>query len=347
MQELAHKRIQLSLVHKLQSPLKDFVRQQITRLGPVTSLEELNQVKYFLGPKFLPEEQLHQLWRAWEVIKSPLTADLTGIISQLITGHQELLVCGDILVFDELSHQIKSLWHRYIQDSEAALELLKADYKKVSQLHLISAKTWSVSNQVVFHGIKFEYAGGILETMKIKGYTTQRYWADGKRRTDADSDYEDSFWMKGISTTRSLEFAANWAPVVLVLDLTKIKQQKEVVPYAWNFHMHGSTNFKKETEEFVVLDKTGRRFKMNENEKFMAEYHEGMKSDDPEVLAYYQKAILNHDHNSFIAPAGDLDISKIVMGVFLVGYIIDIYGIDHPVIQQVINHPLFIGILEK
>src|SRR5690606_9921587 len=105
-------------------------------------LEDMNHVKYFLGPKFLPEETLNKLWRGWEVIQSPLSGELTGVLSQLITLHQELLVCGDILVFDELCGQIKALWRRYLSDSEAVLELLKADYKKISQLHLISAKTW-------------------------------------------------------------------------------------------------------------------------------------------------------------------------------------------------------------
>lgn len=345
MKEISQTRLLLSQLHNLHRPINDFFRQQVSRISPVSSLADLNSVKYFLGEKFFPAAEFNQLKGVWP--QNPLAQDLVMEITQLMSIHEELIVCGDILVFDELLMKFKSLYTRYQTDSVALIELLKSDYKKVSQLHLISAKTWSVSNQVVFHGIKFEYAGGILEEQKIKGYTTQRYWEDGKRRQEDDADYESSFWMKGISTTRSLEFASNWAPVVLVLDLSLIKHGKEVVPYAWNFHMKGSSNFKKETEEFVVLSRTGKRFKMNENSDFMKEYEEGIKSSDPEVREYYEKAIKKHDVHAFDAPAGELDISKCVMGVFLVGYIVDIYGIDHPVIQQVLNHPKFIGILEK
>lgn len=346
MKEISNQRLLLSQIHRLQSPVTDFYRLQITRITSFTSLSDLNSFKYFLGEKFLPMGEITQLINLWPDT-NPLGVELSGLLKKLVTLHEELQGVQDILRLDEVLVDLKSTWHRYSEEALALLELLKQDYQKVSKLHLFSAKTWTASNQVVFHGIKFEYAGGILEENKIKGYTTQRYWADGKRRKDHEKDYEDSLWMKGISTTRSLEFASHWAPVVLVLDLSVISQAKEVVPYAWNFHMKDSNNFKKETEEFVVLSRTGRRFKMNENEEFMKEYQEGIKDQDPEVRAYYEKAILKLDMESFEAPAGELDISKCLMGIFLVGYIVDIYGLDHPVIQQVLNHPKFIGILEK
>lgn len=347
MKEISQTRLLLSQLHRLHVPVTDFYRQQVSRISPINSLSELGSVKYFLGLNFFPLSELEQLRGLWPTTNNPLAQDLSMELKQLLTIQEELLLSGDILNFDELLMQFKSLYTRYKSDSAALLELLKNEYQKVSKLHLISAKTWSASNQVVFHGIKFDYAGLILEEKKINGYTTQRYWADGKRRQDHEEDYESSLWMKGISTTRSLEFASNWAPVVLVLDLSKIKQGKEVVPYAWNYQMKNSDNLKKETEEFVVLSRTGKTLKMSENAEFMKEYQEGIQSTDPEVRDYYDKAILKNDMQAFKQPAGDLDISRCLMGVFLVGYIVDIYGIDNPVIQQVINHPKFIGILER
>jgi hypothetical protein len=345
MKEISQSRLILSQLYRMHRPVKDFYQQHVTRINPGCSLEDLQSVKYFLSDKFFPTSEFLQLPSVWP--ETVLSAEVVSLLKQIVAVQEEILITNDVLIFDELLMKFKSLYTQYLRDSEALIELLKSDYKKVSKIHLLSAKTWSASNQVVFHGIKFEYAGGILEEQKIKGYTTQRYWADGKRRQEDDADYEDSFWMKGISTTRSLEFAAAWAPVVLVLDLSLIKHEKEVVPYAWNFHMKGSTNFKKETEEFVVLSRTGKRFKMSENPEFMKEYEEGIQSSDPEVREYYEKSIQKHDTHAFDAPAGELDISKCVMGIFLVGYIIDIYGLDNPLVQQVLNHPKFIGILEK
>ena len=49
---------------------------------------------------------------------------------------------------------------------------------------------------------------------KIDGYTWQRYWPDGKRRKDDDPDYNKSFYMKGLSLTREIDYAKSWNGVV-------------------------------------------------------------------------------------------------------------------------------------
>lgn len=348
MKEISQIRIDIASISGLQSKLRDYCRHAERFLSADVQESEMPYIVTMMTSEhWYPESQIKGYSEAWGAFKDGNSQHLSNVCFKIVQLTEELKVIKDLSSFQETLYKLKSLWNEWIQLSDTTLSSLKNDYKKLSQLHILNARSWSRTNQVVFHGIKFEYAGQILEENLIKGHTTQRYWSDGRRRQDHESDYESSLWMKGISTTRSLEFAANWAPVVLVLDLSKIKHEKEVVPFAWNYHMKQSSNFKKETEEFVVLSRTGKTYKNSEDPEFMEEFNEAMKSSDPEVVKHYQEEIHKTHRGNMEKPAGEMDLSHCLMGVFLVGYIVDIYGIDHPVIQQVINHPKFIGILEK
>ena len=108
------------------------------------------------------------------------------------------------------------------------------------------------SNEYLFHGTKLEYVKATLERGSILGYTAQRYWPDGKRRKEKDSDYEESFWMKGISMTRDINYAISWADVTLIFDRRAILKQHEIQSYAWNF-LFGSAHPKKEAEDFTWM----------------------------------------------------------------------------------------------
>lgn len=352
MQEISQTRINLGIIESESRDFKNYLSRTFNHFYPAINSGENLDLKYLsnilASETFLKSASLKKVGETYLSLHYPEANQLGETLLKIYQLTLELPQITSLNVFQEQINQLHTLWTFWEQNSTEVITQIKNDYKKLSQLHLMSAKAWTSANSVVFHGIKFDYATEILETNKIKGYTTQRYWEDGRRRTDADPDYEASLWLKGISTTRSLEFAANWAPVVVVLDLQKIKQQKEVVPFAWNYHIsQGTGNFKKETEEFVILKRTGRRFIKGENPDFLEEYNEGINSNDPEVVEYYKKAYHQHDHFAFKEAFGELEISNLLMGVFLVGYIIDIFGIDHPTIQQILNHPKFIGILEK
>lgn len=348
MKEISQIRIDIANISGLQSKLKDYYRHAERFLSGEAEESQMAYITNMITSElWYPESKMKGYSEAWGAFKDGNSQHISSICFKIGQLTEELKLIKDLSTFQETINQLRSLWIEWQHLSDITLTNLKEDYKKVSQLHILNARSWSRTNQVVFHGIKFEYAGQILEENLIKGHTTQRYWSDGRRRQDHESDYQDSLWMKGISTTRSLEFAANWAPVVLVLDLSKIKNAKEVVPFAWNYHMKQSSNFKKETEEFVVLSRTGKTYKNSEDPEFMEEYNDAMKSSDPEVIKHYQEEINKIHRGNMDSPAGEMDLSSCLMGVFLVGYIVDIYGIDHPVIQQVINYPKFIGILEK
>lgn len=262
----------------------------------------------------------------------------------------------ETLSVTEFNEQIIVLKHHWIKlmelDFKKYIQELKDSYGKKTVLPLYNSRNWH-NNSCVFHATKIEYVLGALNSGKIQGYTTQRYWADGRRRKENESDYEDSYWMKGISTTRSLEFARGWGGFIFVLDLEKIKQNRPVVPYAWNYLIKDSkypefrTNNKKETEEFVILSKKNKRYRYSEREKFKEEYEEGIKSADPAVVEYYQKEAGKLDVHAIKEPEGFLNLNTCLKGIFITSSTLDIFGSNHPVVQEVMQHPLFIGILEK
>ena len=44
-----------------------------------------------------------------------------------------------------------------------------------------------------------------IKNNEIAATSTQRFWKDGRRLKDDNTDYYSSFWMKGVSTTRDIE----------------------------------------------------------------------------------------------------------------------------------------------
>lgn len=115
----------------------------------------------------------------------------------------------------------------------------------------------------LYHAISADRASNALISNSLGGYTTQRFWPDGKRRRENDPGYENSWWYKGISTTRDLRYAAKWNYVVFEFDKNKLNQKYKIIPYAWNYHMSDSPSpfpndhfrHKIEKEEFVITGK--------------------------------------------------------------------------------------------
>jgi len=181
----------------------------------------------------------------------------------------------------------------------------------------------------LWHGIQMKYAHEILSNMKIEGRTTQRYWPDGMRRREDDPDYEDSFWMKGISTTRDPLYASSWGSLVLELDQAAITRNYKIVPYSWGFHMKGAST-KREREEFIILSMTGKS--MKDYEKIS---NDSMQTDNPTSAM-----------NLWYAPEGKaLDLNKCLKGVYISDSTFEIYGEDNDEIQYIMKHPKFKGLL--
>ena len=109
----------------------------------------------------------------------------------------------------------------------------------------------------LYHGVRFSHAVDQLENNRIEGRTSQRFWPDGRRLRDDHPEYEDSFWLKGVSLTRDINYAKQWADIVYVLDQRLLSQQYKIIPFNWGYANTRSRGVdpKREREEFVVLGK--------------------------------------------------------------------------------------------
>jgi len=107
----------------------------------------------------------------------------------------------------------------------------------------------------LYHAIKTKYANIALEKNELDIYSYQRYWANGKRYKDNEPEYKNSFFYRGLSLTRDINYAKNWASVILVFDTNKLKEKYKIVPYNWGFSIGNITNqnIKKEKEEFLIV----------------------------------------------------------------------------------------------
>lgn len=222
-------------------------------------------------------------------------------------------------------------------------------------------------SDVLFHGVKHQYAKEILTRQSILGYTHQRYWENGKKHNEDDPEFDNSFRMKGISMSRDLEYALNWADVLLVFDRTKIKHRHKIEPYAWSHHFSksyasnnpNSPSSKKEREDYVVLSKNKRTYKNQDNKEWMKEYEEimnhsfdNMTDGEIEEFKKFQEKMTKEKDNmnlqDLTTPEGEFDFSKndALVGVALKQTFVDVYGPDHDLVLFLRKHPLFLGIIE-
>lgn len=121
----------------------------------------------------------------------------------------------------------------------------------------------------LYHAFKeIPYAIQALVEDELLGTTKQRRWKGGVYKTDDIPDYNDSYWMKGISMTRDLNFAKRWGEVVLVLDQRKLSYNYRFIPFNWASTIGGSikTSHKREREEYLVLDRKPETYKQKEED---------------------------------------------------------------------------------
>jgi hypothetical protein len=195
----------------------------------------------------------------------------------------------------------------------------------------------------------------ILTRESILGYTSHRFWDEGKRYKESDPQYQDSYWMKGISMTRDLNYGINWGSVVLVFDRDLMRQNHKIESYSWNHHFKDFNNHKKEREEFVVLSKDKKRFQNQDNPEWIKECEDIMSCEasedfDAEELQKlkekFEKKKKCVSPSDLDKPAGEFKFGESLVGIYLRGGTVDIYGPDDETIQCVLNHSKFIGILD-
>lgn len=139
---------------------------------------------------------------------------------------------------------------------------------------MIKLKTLLLESfQNLYHAMRVEYAYEALKKNALEGRSIQRYWPDGKRRHDTDKQYDKSFWMKGLSLTRDINFAKRWGAVVLELDASKLRSHYKIIPFAWNYQFDPKSrtdriDYKKEREEFLLTAKLPRtQYQLNKSVK--------------------------------------------------------------------------------
>lgn len=199
--------------------------------------------------------------------------------------------------------------------------------------------TEAVSDSLLYHAVKIEYAVNQLANDKIEGRSHQRVWPDGVRRKEDDEHYEDHWLLKGISTTRDFSFAARWGGVVFILDRDRLAHNYKIVPYNWGFHIGGNyvqKDIKREREEFVVFNVLKKSF--DELKRDWESYIE-KRDENPDEFEF----INQHDYMTM--PSGELKpLSRYLRGVMLADYVIEIYGEDDPMVKDIMSHPKYRGI---
>lgn len=171
-----------------------------------------------------------------------------------------------------------------------------------------------------------KWAVKALRDDELLGTTTQRYWPDGKRRLDNDPEYQSSFWMKGLSMTRDIEFAKVWGDVVMVFDQRLLSQRFKIEPFNWGYSIPQNKEHKREREEFLVLKKTGETF------------------TDPDGSV--------KNYKRFAAPEGSIqNMSKYLIGFWLDQHLVDPDGYTHGLSDEDLaylkDHPKFLGYFEN
>jgi ribosomal protein S18 acetylase RimI-like enzyme len=105
-----------------------------------------------------------------------------------------------------------------------------------------------IAGQPVYHATSLEFIKSILDTNTLRADThhnEHEIYPELKQKA-----INSSKTIQGVSLTRDKNFAEEWADVVLVLDLNRIKQNLKVKQVA--YFADDTANNREESEEFVI-----------------------------------------------------------------------------------------------
>jgi hypothetical protein len=180
----------------------------------------------------------------------------------------------------------------------------------------------------LYHGYaKPEFASLAIKNNELAATTAQRFWADGKRRKEDDPEYKNSYWMKGVSTTRDFKFAKSWGVVVFSLDQSKINHNYKIIPFNWEYSMVSRKSHKREREEFVVKKST------------MDNYFDSIDDHNPEKKQF--------NFNRFGSAEGSIKpLNKFLNGIWMDEFLeknVSYWNESKESLDLLKNHPLFKG----
>lgn len=204
----------------------------------------------------------------------------------------------------------------------------------------------------LYHGVRHNHAIEQIQRNRIEGRTTQRFWPGGKRLQDNHPEYNDSFWLKGVSLTRNFAYAKHWADVVYVIDQRKLSQRYKIVPFNWGYAnaKNRGPDPKRETEEFVILGKIYKSMEQfiedynNERDALWDEHYAAKDAGDT-ALADKIKAKLGAMPTAMEAWGGPIGSNIEPLDAYLLGiYADEIHKtLNAKNIQIITEHPLFKG----
>lgn len=203
----------------------------------------------------------------------------------------------------------------------------------------------------LYHGVRFDYAIEQLQKNRIEGRTSQRFWPDGRRLKDNHPEYEDSFWLKGVSLTRDIKYAQHMGDIVYVIDQRRLSQRYKIIPFNWGYSgKHRQVDPKREREEFVVLGKIYKSFKQyiedynNQREELWDQVDAAKENGDTETATHIHKIIQNMPSatDSWSGPIGSNiePLDQYLLGI----YADEIHKtMNNKKLNIITDHPLFKG----
>lgn len=219
----------------------------------------------------------------------------------------------------------------------------------------IHKKINGLNSNVLYHGVNLNIMVDILKRGSILGYTSHRYWDEGRRYKESDPKYRGSYWMKGISMTRDLSYALNWRPFIFVFNKDIVEKQHKIQLYNWFAHGERVPKSKNEREEFIVLNKTNKTFLNRDNQEYIQEYNDclehynKMRDNDPEKNEYktfldqLEKGKMNYDLNEMRKPEGELLLEDSLVGIIIDAEYMSYISTHEEDLNFIINHPKFLG----
>lgn len=188
----------------------------------------------------------------------------------------------------------------------------------------------------LWHGIELPHFIKYLRQGYMEARTVHRNWKDGRSFQEKDSEYENSFWMKGWCFTREREFALQWRDIAIVLDNDLIKRDFKVKPISWTARRNHHNNHKLEMEEFVVSD-----FINKTTDEIKDEYLKLLNSFSiGEELNQFRKEFPDEIEYGAAAGSKTINIEKYVKGFFISDDLIGLYDEE---ITELTAHHLFKG----
>ncbi|ASV44124.1 hypothetical protein PBI_SCTP2_109 [Salicola phage SCTP-2] len=216
-----------------------------------------------------------------------------------------------------------------------------------------------ISKNLLYHGVRIEYAVEQLKNNSIEGHTNQRVWYDGLRRTEDDPEYQQSWTLSGLSATRDISIASGFGDVIYVFNRDKINDNYKIIPYNWGYHISKKLNsdsknddferirkasHKREKEEFIITGLTKRSFE--QAREMWGELSEIESDEEYERL----KAEMGDDLMAFMFPTkGALKpLDKFIEGIYFSSSNLDIHKkYSSEKLEYITNHPKFKGYIDK